>query len=56
MANVNNDHEIIRLLEDLLNIIEEKAGGKVGINQSQTNTISGVNVGKNFKFQPIQQG
>ena len=46
----------MRLLEDLRNIIEEKAGRKAGINQSQTNTISGVNVGENFEFQPIQQG
>ncbi len=55
-ANINNDPEIMRLVEDLRNIIEEKAGGEGGINQTQTNTISGVNVGGNFEFQPVQQG
>ncbi len=58
-AKVSDDPEIIRLaqdLQDLLDKIKEQPGGQQIIDQNQTNKVSGVNVGGNFEFKPVQQG
>ncbi len=56
MAKVNEDPEILELAQDLLDKIKEQPGGQQIIDQTQTNTVSGVNVGGNFEFKPVQQG
>ena len=56
IAKVNDDPELIRLAQDLLDKIKEQPGGQQAINQTQTNTVSGVNVGGNFEFKPVQEG
>lgn len=56
IAKVNDDPEIIRLGQDLLDKIKEQPGGQQIINQTQTNTVSGVNVGGDFEFKPVQEG
>lgn len=56
IAKVNDDPEILRLAQDLLNKIKEQPGGQEIFNQTQTNTVRGVNVGGNFEFNPVQEG
>ena len=56
IAKVNDDSDILQLAQDLLNKIQEQLGGEQIINQTQTNTVSGVNVGGNFEFKPVQEG
>ncbi len=56
IAKVNDDPDIIRLAQDLLDKIREQPGGQQSINQTQTNTVSGVTVGGNFEFKPVQEG
>ncbi|MCC3408439.1 MAG: hypothetical protein JGK17_23210 [Microcoleus sp. PH2017_10_PVI_O_A] len=55
-AKVNDDTEIVKLAQDLLNQLKEQPGGQDIINQTQTNTVSGVNVGGDFEFKPVQEG
>ena len=56
VVKANKDSDIIRLSQDLLNKIQEQPGGQNIINQTQNNTVSGVNVGGNFEFKPVQEG
>ncbi len=56
IAKVNDDSDMIRLAQDLLEKIKEQPGGQQIINQTQTNTVSGVTVGGNFEFKPVQEG
>jgi disulfide oxidoreductase YuzD len=56
IAKVNDDPNIVKLAQDLLNQIKQQPGGQEIINQTQTNTVSGVNVGGNFEFKPVQEG
>lgn len=56
ISKVNDDPEIRKLVQDLLDQIKEQPGGQEMINQTQTNTVSGVNVGGNFEFKPVQDG
>jgi hypothetical protein len=56
IAKVNDDPDIRKLVQDLLDKIKEQPGGQEIINQTQTNTVSGVNVGGNFEFKPVQDG
>ena len=56
IANVNDDSKISLLAQDLLDKIKEQPGGQQIINQTQTNTVSGVTVGGNFEFKPVQEG
>lgn len=55
-AKVNDDPDILKLVQDLLDKIKEQPGGQEIINQTQTNTVSGVKVGGNFEFKPVQEG
>ena len=55
IAKVNDDPDMMRLAQDLLDKIKEQPGGQQIINQTQTNTVSGVNVGGNFEFKPVQE-
>jgi hypothetical protein len=56
IAKVNDDPEILKLAQDLLDKIKDQPGGQEIINQTQTNTVSGVSVGGNFEFKPVQEG
>jgi predicted RND superfamily exporter protein len=56
IAKVNDDPEILKLAQELLDKIKEQPGGQEIINQTQTNTVSGVTVGGNFEFKPVQEG
>lgn len=56
IAKVNNDPDIMKLVQDLQDKIKEQPGGQEIINQTQSNTVSGVNVGGNFEFKPVQKG
>ncbi len=58
IAKANEDPEIIQLAQDLLNKIKEQQGGQQIINQTQTNTntLSNVEIGGNFEFKPVQKG
>ncbi len=55
-AKVNDDPEILKLAQDLLDKVKEQPGGQEILNQTQTNTVSGVTVGGNFEFKPVQEG
>jgi hypothetical protein len=55
-AKVNDDPEILKLAQDLLDKVKEQPDGQEIINQTQTNTVNGVNVGGNFEFKPVQEG
>lgn len=55
-AKVNDDPDILKLVQDLLDKIKEQPGGQEIINQTQTNTVNGVTVGGNFEFKPVQEG
>ena len=56
IAKVNDDPEIRKLVQDLLDKLKEQPDGQEILTQTQTNTVSGVNVGGNFEFKPIQEG
>ena len=56
IAKLNDDPEILKLAQDLLDKIQEQPSGQQTINQTQTNTVSGVNVGGNFDFNTVQKG
>lgn len=58
IAKANEDPEIIQLAQDLLNKIKEESGEQQIINQTQTNTntLSNVEIGGNFEFKPVQKG
>lgn len=56
IARINDDPEILKLAQDLLGKIKEQPDGQEIINQTQTNAVSGVSVGGNFEFKPIQEG
>ncbi len=56
IAKVNDDSEISLLAQDLVDKIKDQPGGQQRINQTQTNTVSGVIVGGNFEFKPVQEG
>jgi hypothetical protein len=55
-AKANDAPDVVKLAQDLLDKIKEQPGGQEIINQTQTNTVSGVNVGGNFEFKPVQEG
>jgi hypothetical protein len=55
-AKANDNPEILKLAQVLLDKIKEQPGGQEIINQTQTNTVSGVDVGGNFEFKPVQEG
>ena len=55
-AKVNEQSEILQLAQNLLDKIKEQPGGQQIINQTQTNKVSGVTVGGNFEFKPVQEG
>jgi hypothetical protein len=56
LAKANDDLELLKLAQDLLDKIKAQPAGREINNQTQTNTVSGVNVGGNFEFKPIQEG
>lgn len=55
-AGADQDQEIIKVAQDLLDKLKEQPGGQQIINQTQTNTMSGNTVGGNVNFAPEQQG
>ena len=56
-AKVAGDAEIRKLAQDLLDKAKGESGSQEIINQTQTNTVSGVTVsGGNFEFKPVQEG
>ena len=58
IAKANEDPEIIQLAQDLLNNFWEESGEHQIITQTQTNTntLSNVEIGGNFEFKPVQKG
>ncbi len=57
IAKVNDDPDVIRLAQDLLDKIKEQPGGQQTINQTQSNTVSDIgSIGGNFEFKPVQEG
>ena len=56
IAKVNDDPDLLKLAQDLLDKIKKQPGGQEIINQTQTNTASGNSVGGNFHFAPVQEG
>lgn len=56
ISKANEDPDVLKLAQDLLDKIKEQPSGQEIINQTQTNTVSGVNVGGNFEFKPVQEG
>jgi hypothetical protein len=56
VAKANEEPEILKLAQDLLDKIKEQPGGQEINNQTQINTVSGVNIGGNFEFKPVQEG
>lgn len=55
-AGADKDEEIINAAQDLLDKIKEQPRGQQIITQTQTNKVSGVNVGGDFEFKPVQEG
>ena len=55
-ARVNDDTEIVRLAQDLLDKLQEQPGEKQIIKQTQINTSSGNTVGGDYSFAPLQDG
>jgi Ribonuclease G/E len=58
IAKVNDDPDLRQLAQDLLDRIRSQSGGQEMINQTQTNTVSNVNMSGdgNFEFKPVQEG
>lgn len=55
-AGADQDEEILKAAQALLDKIKEQPGGQEIINQTQTNTASGNTVSGNFNFAPVQEG
>lgn len=55
-AKVNDDTEIVRLAQDLLDQLQDQPNGEQIIKQTQINTSSGNTVGGNYNFAPVQDG
>ena len=55
IAKVNEETDIIQLAQDLIEQIKEQPDGQQIINQTQTNTMSGVTAGGDVIFNPIQK-
>jgi disulfide oxidoreductase YuzD len=53
-AGADQDQEIIKVAQDLLDKLKEQPGGQQIINQTQTNTMSGNTVGGSVNFAPVQ--
>lgn len=56
LSGVHKHPDMLKLAQDLIEQIKQQPGGQDIINQSQTNTVSNVNVGGNFEFKPTQEG
>lgn len=56
LSGVENQPDMVKLAQDLIEQIKQQPGGQDIINQSQTNTVSNVTVGGNFEFKPTQEG
>lgn len=56
LSGVENHPDMVKLAQDLIEQIKQQPGGQDIINQSQTNTVSNVNVGGDFEFKPTQEG
>jgi hypothetical protein len=54
LARVNEDPEILRLAQDLLDKIKEQPGGQGAINQTQNNQANNNMVQGNFNYSPSQ--
>lgn len=54
-AKVYDDPEILKLVQDLLHQLNEQPERHRLSNQTMINQISGVNVGGNFDFNPVQK-
>ncbi len=54
MAAAHTDAEVLQLAQALLQQVEA-TGGPQTIHQTQTNSVSGVNVGGDFNFAPVQE-
>lgn len=55
-AGADQDEEILKAAQALLDKIKEQPGGQEIINQTQSNTASGNTVSGNFTFAPVQEG
>ncbi|MBD2458665.1 hypothetical protein H6G80_31950 [Nostoc sp. FACHB-87] len=55
-AGAEQDQEIIKVAQELLDKLKEQPGGQQIINQTQTNTMSGNTITGNVNFSPVQQG
>ncbi len=55
-VKANDEPEIVRLAQALLDKIKEQPGGQEIVNQTQTNTASGNTVGRDLNFAPVQEG
>jgi len=55
-SGANQDPQIIQVAQDLLDKLKVQPGGQEIINQTQTNTVTGVTVGGDFTFNPVQEG
>ncbi|MDZ7994245.1 MAG: CHAT domain-containing protein [Nostoc sp. EfeVER01] len=54
-AGADQDQEIVKVAQDLLEKLKEQPGEQEIINQTQTNTVSGNTVSGNLNFSPVQQ-
>ena len=55
-AQADRDLELLKLAQDLLQKVKDQSSGGGTLNQTQTNTVSGVTVGGDFEFKPTQEG
>ncbi|MBD2489669.1 hypothetical protein [Aulosira sp. FACHB-615] len=53
-AGAEQDQEIIKVAQELLDKLKEQPGGQQIINQTQTNTMSGNTITGNVNFAPVQ--
>lgn len=56
VSKVNDDPEIRKLAQALLDKIKEQPGGQEIINQTQNNAMSNIHAHGNVIFNPIQNG
>lgn len=56
IAKADGESSILQLAQALINQLQNQPNGQDTINQTQTNTVSGINVGGNFEFKPTQNG
>lgn len=54
-AGADQDQEIVKVAQDLLEKLKEQPGGQEIINQTQTTTVSGNTVSGNLNVAPVQQ-